>query len=392
MKGLSEARCDATIHALQEAGGRISNTTVNEAIGFSRYGKPDTLKLDSSPEIAIATALEHFNPRSVLITEELGTKKQDSIFLYRDPASQPVLYICDPTDRSKFLVDFLKSYQTKDGNTEIGDILKREEVIKKWEKIASGPASITGATTAITCLVHGIISFSVIFNYITREFFLACSGGMYQYSIAGQEREDKPVTTKEIIDNGTPITFPSIKTLTNDRKARKRYVTFLGKSGYQENFDASMIFMDQENTSLHYSNPGGPSRILYLSSIQPQEEPIGFIVANGEKIGEWIHWLAFVRFAVARGERSLVVYEIAHDKPIIKDGVLMTTPPAYSIFQDNEGAEEGMLIDASVLKRFPNACRFRSTLLVTTAGNGWTNDIMQQHQYRRIVLPPIEYI
>lgn len=60
MKGLSEARCDTTVYVIQEA--------------LRRIGSPiDTLKLDPFPETTIVTALEHFDPHRINITEELDT-------------------------------------------------------------------------------------------------------------------------------------------------------------------------------------------------------------------------------------------------------------------------------------------------------------------------------
>ena len=73
--------------------------------------------------------------------------------------------------------------------------------------------------------------------------------------------------------------------------------------------------MDPSDVSklLHYAKPGGPSRILYLSNIQPKSHRLGFILANGEKISEWIHWLAFARFAKSHKDESLpalTVFEV----------------------------------------------------------------------------------
>ena len=153
-----------------------------------------------------------------------------------------------------------------------------------------------------------------------------------------------------------------------------------------------MIFVDSGQKYLHYREPGGPSRVLYLSSLQPKDVPIGFILANGEKIGEWIHWLAFVRFSFFRGARALTLYEIYHGQPLTKDGVLMSTTPPYSLFQDNNDIDGGMVIDVGQLARFPNPSLFRSTLLFTTIGNQWARRTMVEHRYREIILPPTALI
>lgn len=54
----------------------------------------------------------------------------------------------------------------------------QEGALKRWEKIGEGPASITGASAAITCVRRGGIIFSVLLNYITQELIVACSSGV----------------------------------------------------------------------------------------------------------------------------------------------------------------------------------------------------------------------
>lgn len=304
---------------------------------------------------------------------------------YARPDQQPSFFFCDPTDRSSELKRFLENYLPGHGTKTVGEVLASKDASDVWRKIASSPQSITGATSAITCVQDGAPVFTTIFNYITQEIFLACSAGVYRYKMSTEEGlRPGAVTTESIIDKGVSIEFPAP---TADVGSWKAYVTFLGKSGYKENFDDSQLFVE-EDVHLIYDSPGGPSRPLYLSNLAKSgnSKPAGFILANGEKIGEWIHWLSFVRFAISRGEHSLVLYEIMQERPWTKGGVLMSPPPPYSLFQpDGHGF---LQIDVSQLARFENPSLFRSTLLLAHRDNEWVTHEMHQRQYRKIGLSP----
>jgi len=392
MKGCNEAYCDAAIGALIAAASNLQQTTVREALRATPYGKGDTLGLDAIPEIEIMNQIRKFDPDSILITEELGRDVAREWRVTGDPTQQPVIFFCDPTDRSSELKRFLTAFVGKWGSRNVGELVKDRAALRVWNKIASTPRSITGATSAITCVRQGRVIFSVILNYITQELFLACSAGIYRYSF-DKKSGLKPgkVRVADVMARGKTIEFPSLSDEVEDQwGAWKTYVTFLGKTGYKENFRDSMIFVEPGEDYLHYDRPGGPSRILYLSQIQPSKQPIGFILANGEKVGEWIHWLSFVRFAQTQGRRSLLLFEIFHERPWTKAGILMSTSPAYSIFQPED--DNYMLLDLSQLARFDNPSLFRSTLLVASASNQWVLHTMRQHQYRSIVLPPTTFI
>jgi hypothetical protein len=184
---------------------------------------------------------------------------------------------------------------------------------------------------------------------------------------------------------GELITFPGID---RDMRGMRRFVTFLGdagKVGYRENFiDSGLMNEDKMAEFLHYGKPGGPSRALYLSSLQPRATPVGFILANGEKIGEWIHWLSFVQFARSQNDDSqpaLILYEVFQDRPWTKEGVLMSTPPNYSVFREYGGK---LFIDTSWLLRMPNPSKLRSTLILAPYDNRWAVRSSSQSGYRPI--------
>lgn len=391
MRGCNEDYCNAAIVALLAAASNLYQMTVNESLERTVYGKGDTLGLDAVPEIEIVNCIQRYDPDAVFITEELGREMTHGWDTSGSPMHQPVIFFCDPTDRSSELKRFLERFKESRANAKVGDLIQEESSLNVYAEIGSTPLSITGSTSAISCIKAGDVIFAVIFNYITGELYLACSAGIYRYAcLSGRTELPASVTVSEIIAKGEKITFPSLSATSGRYENWKRYVTFLGKSGYAENFRDSMIFIDPAEELRHYDRPGGPSRILYLSDLQPAAKPVGFILANGEKIGEWIHWLPFVRYSYSRGARSLVLFEVFHERPWTKEGILMSTAAPYSIFQPIADHEDFMFLDVNQLAKFENPSRFRSTLLVASVGNEWALHTMRRQQYRLVNLRPTQ--
>ena len=286
-------------------------------------------------------------------------------------------------DRSAPFQEFLKAVADKE--LRVREYLNQEASIKKWEAEHSGPATITGAYSAITCIRRQIPIFSVLANYITQQIFVACSAGNYVFDLSKFTANNLDLET--IKQGGRKVFFHGLES--NRHAEMHRFVTFMGKAGYAENFnDSGFMNPEEMNRFLHYNNPGGPSRALYLSDLQPKENQIGFILANGEKIGEWIHWLPFVRFARKEDEQdepALRLYEIFHPRPWTKDGILMSTPPAYSVFKAIPGSAN-VVIDVDRFSYFENPSQIRSTLIVAPFDNYWTSRIISQYGYREILL------
>ena len=251
-----------------------------------------------------------------------------------------------------------------------------------WEEKFGSPSSVSGASSAISCVRRGLPIFSVIVNYITQELFISCAMGNKAIKLP----DDRLIVDLDYVsENGNSIIFPNID---GEVERMQKFVTFLGdtgKSGYFENFrDSGFIPESQMNELIYEKKPGGPSRSLYLSSLQPKGNKIGFVLANGEKIGEWIHWLSFIRFARSKDDNSqpaLVMYEIFQDRPWTKEGVLMSTHPNYSVFREYNGK---IYLDTSWLLRMPNPSKLRSTLIVSSYDNRWVVQYAAQFGYREI--------
>ena len=383
MQGVEIAHFNAAVAAALKAYYDFRNSTIEDALRpIGRYGKRDTLGMDAGPEITICQELGKYDAGAVVVTEEIGSRRiqfGDS-FRPNDPQTFRTVFISDPTDRSNQLKAFLSVFPKY---TKIGKILEDGKAIEKWEEKYSKPASIAGATSAISCVRRGLPIFSVIVNYITQQLIVSCAAGNRIIDLPNERPE--LVDLKHVCAKGAVVTFPNIETENGNMQS---FVTFLGdvgKVGYDENFrDSNLINKRKVKNLLHYGVPGGPSRILYLSSLQPRSKPVGFILANGEKIGEWIHWLSFVRFARCHTDESqpaLMLYEIFQDRPWTKEGILMSTPPNYSVFREYN---KKMYVDTSWLLRMPNPSQLRSTLIVAPHDNRWVVRSSSQSGYRSL--------
>lgn len=380
--GIERDYLNAVINALIEANNTLRDTPVEEAVTKSHVAhKGDTLGLDQRPENTITDRLLNFDQYAILITEERGA---DSNPLAKDgPATvhgARTFYGCDPCDRSSQLCEFLKMHSEE--HNRVSAVLQKRNAVELWEKSFGRPASITGANAAITCVRRGIPICSVLLNYITQQLTVVCCAGIYQIKLP---RNPSTVVDFDFItQKGVRLCF-----LQPPIAHSKRVVTFVGKPerGYPENFFNSRMVMEHDlKNSLYYDNPGGPTRILYLSNLQPRTKPVGFIMANGEKFGEWIHWLPFVITAKQDKDASasaLRVFEVSQDHSLMRDGYLMMPTKTYSAFKDIDDGR--VIIDVDFLKSLDNPSKYRATLIVVPAGNEWAMSRVEQYGYREIV-------
>ena len=394
MHEIEKAYCNVCIGAVIAAWRSLMETPAIQVLTKVKYGKGDTLGLDAISEITIEHRIKSFDAYGILITEEIGESSGIRWPSDPDPVMQPLMLFSDPTDRSSQLVRFYKKISEKESVKKIGELMTSMsdgQIVELWESIhgmPEKPAIITGATTSITCLRKGKLIFTVILNYITQDIFVACGVGIFYFKLPHfSNKKINSINLDHIARNGKPLHFlPSVSTC-QTADDFKKFVSFLGtpeKKGYSDNFQDCMIFVESPDKFVHHRVPGGPARVLYLSELQKGCGPIGFIMANGEKISEWIHWLTFAKFAKNQhGANALRVFEVSIDRPWTKDGVLMSTPPQYSIFRMTE---EGTYLDMSRLKNFHSPSRFRSMLVITPYDNERIIQIMRQHQYREILV------
>ncbi len=379
MQGIERAYCDTCIRAFIEAWRELWDATAAETLRKTRYGKGDTLGLDAIPEIIIKSHLEAFDQHALLITEELDREVRGRWPIDADPVKQPLMFFCDPTDRSVQLKRFFEMLSKDEPTKKVRELFASCDSKKMWEETFEPPVEITGSTAAITCVRKGKIVFSVILNYISATLCVASDSGIFLFKLDDGNHEG--ITFSKILQEGRSLHFPGVRKSAFSLDQCRRFVTFLGKQGYRENFDDSLLFTEDAATFLHHKEPPGPPRALYLSELQKGYGPVGFIMANGEKIGEWMHWLAFVRYARNEdGGKALRAFEITLERPWTKNGMLMSTSPAYSMFC----CDGDMYIDISRLRHFEHPSQFRVMLVVTPYDNERVLQILHQHQYREI--------
>ncbi|MCX6721589.1 MAG: hypothetical protein NTY04_00110 [Candidatus Staskawiczbacteria bacterium] len=394
MQGVEIAHMNAALAAALKAFYDLGHSTVGDALRpVDAYGKDDTLEMDSGPEITIWQELRRYDTGAVVISEEIGSKgiTFNDTFNPNDTRSFRTVFICDPTDRSNQFKEFLGKLPKQQ---KIREVLNDPETVAKWEKEYGAPASISGSTSAISCVRRGIPIFAVIINYITQQLAISCAAGNRIIQLSS-ERPDI-LTLPDILARGKEIIFPC---LDGNVANMKKFVTFLGdvkKTGYLENFrDSGFVSKEQAADRalldeffakhLHYGKPGGPSRALYLSALQPRSTPMGFVLANGEKIGEWIHWLSFVQYVRSQSDDSqpaLVLYEVSQDRPWTKNGVLMATHANYSVFREYDGK---LFVDTNwLLQQKPSPSQVRATLIIAPYDNRWVISSAVKSGYRPI--------
>lgn len=383
MQGIECAYCDVCINALVGAWRELMGASGTETIRKVSYGKGDTLGLDAITEIVISNRIKGFDGHAILITEELDDQAHRRWPTDSDPVKQPLMFFCDPTDRSAQLKKFFERLAQKDPWTNVGDLMAACDKEKLWEEMFETPVSITGSTTAITCVRKGEIVFSVILNFITGVICVASDVGVFSYQLKPfSDPTNEDLKLAEITRGGRQMVFPSVQRLGYTLDDCRRFVTFLGKTGYKENFDDSRLFAENPDKYVHHREPPGPPRPLFLSELQNQHGPVGFILANGEKIGEWMHWLAFVKYAKNEdGGRALRAFEISLERPWTKGGMLMSTTPEYSLFCR---IGDMAYLDISRLRNYERPSQFRCMLVVTRADNERIIHTLGQHQYREV--------
>ncbi len=378
--------CNAVIGIVLKAAQSLWGLKVKEAVQKSIvYGKKDTFRLDAVPEIRMRNEYAVYDQNVVFVTEETGAQVNQPYTMSDNRVKFPITDISDPFDRSVPSQEFL--IKQTDSNQTLWELFSEPKSKQKWEAKLGKPAEVTGGCSAVSRILQGVPIFSVIVNFVTRQLIVACSAGVYCLDLPGDLEKVKLTYVR---DNGQKVYFPDI----NHHGNASKFVTFLGKEGYKENLeDSDLMTEDEISSNLHFSLPGGPLRPYYLSTLHPEKNRPGFVLSNGEKLGEWAHWLAPLRFGKKPqddGEIALKMHEIFGNRSNIKDGVLMAPTPPYSLFRNLNERETAVsdrnsfILDVGFFPRFAFPSKIRSTLVLAPSDNQWVNDRLTYHGYRRI--------
>ncbi len=386
MQGLHIDYTNATIRMVTAANNYLLQTPIQDVLReVKTYGKVDTIDGDARTEISIREEKERFDPNAHLVTEERCARIMLRSSVGTSSFGPQVIFVADPTDRSSPLKKYLSAVSNQ--KRTVADVVAKPKMRALWEKDFGGPAVVTGACSAVTCLMNGQPICTAIVNYITQQLFVACAAGIRLFDLKVGVQETP--TLDRVLREGKKVEFPEI--VNRDVGQMRHFVTFLGKEGYRENFLQSGLMDEDEMVKrLYYDLPGGPLRVLYLSDLFTDAQPIGFILANGEKIGEWIHWLSCVLFAVLEHDQSepaLKLFEIFQERPQMKQTVSMAPSSAYSPLSLIPGCDNQYLVDPVRLSCHENPSRVRATLLVAPRRNQEVRRLMEQHGFRRIRFP-----
>ena len=319
---------------------------------------------------------DKFDPHLPLITEEIGANVK-----LRDTEDEVVCF-SDPLDRSRVLVEFLTNQSGK-----IETVFKNEKLIKVWESKFGGDIELSGPYGSITATRNFQILFNVMINYVTGMIYVASDEGVGKL-LLDDLFEDKNRTTlkrtRDLIHMLSPIKFNNDQELSTSKI--DKFVTFCsGEEKYRDNLVSSKIFGNKTaeqifNDHLIYKKPGGPARILYLQN--PSQ--CGFILSNGERIGEWLGWLAYVKHRTS----ELCAFEISFESSWTRDQILMSPGKAYSIFlddiRDDGGNHVNVRLNMSKLRFLENPSIYRATILICPKSN--KNIIRSMLEKRRIEL------
>jgi len=213
MKGAEKDLLRMVVNSLAKAHYEVGELKASFAVQPVEGGKNDTYGLDSIPEEVIKHTVAGHDPAIALITEETG-----KMFSGEDsPESTRTVLICDPTDRSIKMKEFLDKVVKERpayGNEPI--VKAFADLRMEWENEFGNP-TISGASSSITAIRDGRLVFNAMVNYVTGDVFIADARGTRMGQIVDYEKGDMK-----------PVVFSPV------RRGNK-FIAFMKKRGYPEN-------------------------------------------------------------------------------------------------------------------------------------------------------------
>ena len=348
------------IETLLEVQAAIEAAPAERLVQHAPQYKADSLALDTIPEAVLhAKLIDEYDGRIVLVSEERGGYNCDHL------VSGRVVVFADPTDRSEPLAEFIRDRIAAADSPAMtfGQLLAAPDARDTWEHRAQCPAALSGACCSLAVVKDQSVLFSMLLNYITRQIVVACDRGVRAADTAALRAD---VDGCGFDRAAVPVTFTTVAT---DRTC----VTYLDAESYRDH--AGQAGLLDGATSAAARNPGGPARVLFLSDLNP--EPPAMVMANGEKIGEWIGWLA-----VVRASGCLTAYAVSPDAPAATEGILVAPTPPYSALELHDG---DLRLNVEKLKWLPNPSRYREMIVVTHRDNAAVKADIESHNGRKLL-------
>jgi transcriptional regulator with XRE-family HTH domain len=306
MQGIETGYLGAAMRALKAARMSLLAQTPPASL-LPGAGKADAMLFDAVTEQAIAAQLRAFNSRCAIITEEVG-----AIGERRHAAS--ISYVVDPFDRSRPFFRAVSELLRTEKCRTLGDVITDSRFQMR---------SLLAPFGSITCIREGEIVFNAMLDYASGTVYVASKG------FIGYGDIDACPDPHSLAEKGTEVTFspkpgPQYLCFTGDPD-KDRDQTVNEQSSKYEQILKALGF--EPSLHLGLTNPGGPARILYLSDVHEDTDNPTFILSNGEKIFEFLGWLAF-----AVHSQELAVYELYSSGFEARGLILQAPPPNYSAF------------------------------------------------------------
>lgn len=300
-------------------------------------GKGDSLLFDSACENAIVGELMAFDDRAVVLSEERNRCGGDW-------TAAGTAYFIDPFDRSTAFTTRLKA--GPDFAT-VADLVRDEEFGMRGAEAPFG---------SVTCVRGGQVAFNAMLDYAGGEVFVACPAMVQRGPV------DVCTDPESLAVDGRRLHFER-------ERSGTACACYLGIEGDQSRIQYEGSFRDmlgelQPFPADNLQRPGGPARVLYLSddpTLTCGKRP-AFALSNGEKITEWLGWLAYARYS-----QQLAVFELRARRFPFRHDVLLAPPPNYSVFDvdhDLDGHEATYRINLRRLASFDNPSIYRGGIAV----------------------------
>lgn len=306
-------------------------------------GKEDAKVIDAVTERAIANELWAFNTRCMILTEEAGILTDNA---ENKKYASSLSYVIDPFDRSRPFLRSVRQILNPEKHKTLADIVADPMFKMNGLEAPSG---------SITCVREGEVIFNAMIDYAHGSVYVACKGWV------GHGNIDECPDPRSLVERGNEITFSP--------RSGNRFLCFLSDQdkekevGLNEQASKYKTILSQlgfqGSSHTGFENPGGPLRILYLSDLNKDPNEPSLIFSNGEKIFEFLGWLAF-----AIHSEKLAVYELYSPGFEARGLVLQCPPPPYSIFTMPEN-NRGFLLDLDRLTNLMRAGHYRGAIAVT---------------------------
>ena len=242
-----------TVGAVIEAARIVWRLESHEAIQAAP-GKEDTLRLDAAAEDTLIDWLEA--PDTAIVTEERGLHPPGARL-----DEMEWVHVVDPLDNSRPALGILAAAP---GNSAVGAVLASQKM-----------PELEAPAISVCSVREGILCHAVLLNLARPRLYVASAEGCFTIDIRGAEN-GAPDLEESRVEIPWPEAGRGVRTYTGGREIYLEHAAACGFAATE-------------------SVESGPHRVLYLTGLSAS--PSSAVLANGEKLGEWISWLAFAKWS-----------------------------------------------------------------------------------------------